>query len=198
MPVASYWDQRVCEHVSSLSSKEDKLLDQLWVTIATSSAVEDSNTACGLTGLWPHQGVFRPSILTSIIIVCLQGYSIVCWAVSVWEEIWVRQTQTNYCIPWSVYRAVNRAHITNEGLQEYTRKPLQTTGLVHISVILEWLRMVFICIFISLVVHVTAKIMSCSCSAFECRFQRYQGWQNCQKKDPPCLPAHCWYTGKAR
>ena len=60
---------------------------------------------------------------------------------------------------------VNRAHITNEGLQEYTRKPLQTTGLVHISVILEWLRMVFICIFISLVVHVTAKIMSCSCSA---------------------------------
>ena len=32
---------------------------------------------------------------------------------------------------------VNRAHITNEGLQEYTRKPLQTTGLVHISVILE-------------------------------------------------------------
>ena len=100
---------------------------------------------------------------------------------------------------------VNRAHITNEGLQEYTRKPLQTTGLVHISVILEWLRMVFICIFISLVVHVTAKIMSCSCSALNADSNDTKLDRIVKKKTRPAYPLTagtlarpgsnwCWYT----
>ena len=46
-------------------------------------------------------------------------------------------------------------------------------------------------------------LLSCTCYSknnvifllsVECQFQRYQGWQ----KYPPCLPAHCWYAGKAR